>query len=177
MRWVIIIMMLIGGFSACEQKTQMAAPQVGDMAPDFELSDKNGQVIRLSDYRGKKSVVVYFYPKDETAGCTAQACAFRDSYEDFTDAGAEVIGISQDSVTSHTRFAEHHRLPFVLVTDKGGMVARQWGVQGLFSLIPGRVTFVIDREGRIIHRYDSQLRATNHIPEALKALKVADSAK
>lgn len=175
MRWVCFIMVLILGATACDTDTQMAAPQVGDMAPDFELSDKDGRMVRLSDYRGKKNVVVYFYPKDETAGCTAQACAFRDSYEDFTDAGAEVIGISQDSATSHTRFAEHHRLPFVLLTDKGGTVSRQWGVQGLFSLIAGRVTFVIDREGRIVHRYDSQLRATNHITEALNALKEADA--
>jgi peroxiredoxin Q/BCP len=144
---------------------------VGDMAPDFELKDKDGNVVRLSDFRGKQSVVLYFYPKDDTPGCTAQACSFRDSYEDFKAAGAEVIGISSDSGRSHNKFAEHHRLPFVLLSDIIGKVRKAYGAYDLLGLIPGRVTFVIDKEGRVIHKFDSQLNPTKHIAEALAKLK------
>jgi peroxiredoxin Q/BCP len=149
----------------------MAKPTVGDMAPDFELKDKDGNPVRLSDYRGKQSVVVYFYPKDETAGCTAQACSFRDSYEDFKALGAEVIGISSDTKGSHTRFAERHSLPFVLLSDLGGKVRKAYGASDLMGLLPGRVTFVIDKDGVIIHKFDSQLNATRHVREAMGKLK------
>jgi len=115
--------------------------------------------------------VLYFYPKDETAGCTAQACSFRDSYEDFKAAGAEVIGISSDSGRSHTKFAEHHRLPFVLLSDIIGKVRKAYGAYDMFGLIPGRVTFVIDKEGKVIHKFDSHLNPTKHIGEALSKLK------
>ncbi len=144
---------------------------VGDMAPDFELKDKDGKVVRLSDFRGKQSVVLYFYPKDDTPGCTAQACSFRDSYEDFKAAGAEVIGISSDSGSSHSKFAEHHRLPFVLLSDIIGKARKAYGAYDLLGLIPGRVTFVIDKEGRVIHKFDSQLNPTKHIEEALTKLR------
>ncbi|MCF8256736.1 MAG: peroxiredoxin [Flavobacteriales bacterium] len=149
----------------------MAKINVGDMAPDFELKDKDGQKVKLSDYRGKQSVVVYFYPKDETPGCTAQACSFRDSYEDFKAAGAEVIGISSDTGRSHTDFAAHHRLPFILLSDIIGKVRKAYGAYDLLGLIPGRVTFVIDRDGRVIHRFDSQLSPKKHIDEALAKLQ------
>jgi peroxiredoxin Q/BCP len=133
--------------------------QVGDKAPDFELPASGNKTVRLSDFRGKKTVVVYFYPKDETPGCTVEACKFRDDYEDFTAAGAEVIGVSDDSVASHENFAAKHRLPFLLVSDAGGKVRTQWGVKAAaFGIIKGRVTFVIDREGIVRHRFDSQIR-------------------
>lgn len=148
----------------------MAKINVGDMAPDFELKDKDGNPVKLSDYRGKQSVVLYFYPKDETAGCTAQACSFRDSYEDFKAAGAEVIGISSDSGRSHAKFAEHHRLPFVLLSDIIGKVRKAYGAYDLLGLIPGRVTFVIDRDGRVVHKFDSHLNPKKHITEALAKL-------
>lgn len=144
---------------------------VGDVAPDFELKDMDGSPVKLSDYRGKQSVVVYFYPKDDTPGCTAQACSFRDSYEDFKAAGAEVIGISSDSGRSHTKFAEQHRLPFVLLSDIIGKVRKAYGAYDMFGLIPGRVTFVIDKDGVVIHKFDSQLNPTKHIGEALAKLK------
>lgn len=144
---------------------------VGDMAPDFELKDKDGQVVRLSNFRGKQSVVLYFYPKDDTPGCTAQACSFRDSYEDFKAAGAEVIGISSDSGSAHIKFTERHRLPFVLLSDIIGKVRKAYGAYDLLGLIPGRVTFVVDKEGRVIHKFDSQLNPTKHIAEALAKLK------
>ncbi len=144
---------------------------VGDMAPDFELKDKDGKLVKLSDFRGKQSVVLYFYPKDDTPGCTAQACSFRDSYEDFKAAGAEVIGISSDSGSAHIKFTERHRLPFVLLSDIIGKVRKAYGAYDLLGLIPGRVTFVIDKEGRVIHKFDSQLNPTKHIAEALAKLK------
>lgn len=167
--------MLIIGLASCktEKKTDMAKVNVGDTAPDFELKDKDGNLVKLSDFRGEKSVVVYFYPKDETPGCTAQACSFRDSYEDFKEAGAEVIGISSDGSSSHSGFAENHRLPFILLSDTTGKVRKAYGAYDLLGLIPGRVTFVIDKQGKIIHKFDSQLSPTKHINESLEAIKKA----
>ncbi|MCF8461868.1 MAG: peroxiredoxin [Flavobacteriales bacterium] len=149
----------------------MGKVSVGDMAPDFELKDKDGNVVKLSSFRGKKSVVVYFYPKDETPGCTAQACSFRDSYEDFKEVGAEVIGISSDGSSAHSGFAENHRLPFILLSDSTGKVRKEYGAYDLFGMIPGRVTFVIDKQGKVIHKFDSQLSPTKHIQESLNILK------
>jgi len=117
----------------------------GQAAPDFTAPRTGGGEFRLSEFRGKSAVVLYFYPKDETPGCTAEACAFRDSYEIFVDAGAEVVGVSGDSVDSHERFAEHHELPFILISDKGGALRRQYGVKATLGVWPGRVTFVIDK--------------------------------
>jgi peroxiredoxin Q/BCP len=167
--YVMMAVLFIGCHSK-QENTTMGKVSVGQMAPDFELKDKDGNLVRLSDFRGQKSVVVYFYPKDETPGCTAQACSFRDSYEDFKAAGAEVIGISSDSASAHTGFAQHHRLPFILLSDPGEKVRRQYGAYDLLGLMPGRVTFVIDREGRVIHKFDSQLNPTKHINESLKAI-------
>src|SRR6478672_2491762 len=119
----------------------------GDKAPDFTLTSQSGQSVRLYDRLQSKVVVLYFYPKDETPGCTAEACAFRDSYEVFTDAGAEVIGISSDSADKHAAFAGHHNLPFTLLSDEGRRVRKSFGVPPKLGLIPGRVTYVIDRTG------------------------------
>ncbi len=149
----------------------MAKIEIGDTAPAFELKDKDGTIVRLSDYRGKKSVVLYFYPKDETSGCTAQACSFRDSYEDFRAAGAEVIGVSSDTKSAHQSFISKHQLPFVLLSDITGKVRKAYGAYDLFGLIPGRVTFVINKDGLVIHKFDSQLSPTKHIQEALAKLK------
>jgi len=143
---------------------------VGDRAPDFTLPSASGAV-RLADVLRGKSVVLYFYPKDETPVCTAEACAFRDSYEVFTEAGAEVIGVSDDTVESHRSFAAHHRLPFQLLSDPGGDVRRRYGVSGFLGLIPGRVTFVIDRQGIVRHVFDSQFKATQHVDEALETIR------
>src|SRR5215831_10163217 len=128
-----------------------AAVNVGDAAPEFDLSDSSGKRVRLSDFRGKKSVVLYFYPKDDTPGCTKEACSFRDQYEAFKDAGAEVIGVSSDSEASHRKFADKHRLPFTLVADTSGEVRKRYGVPATLGLLPGRVTFVIDRGGVVRH--------------------------
>ena len=175
MKQFLSALIILVSFTACqtEQKEEMGKVKVGDMAPDFELKDKDGNLIKLSNFRGEKSVVVYFYPKDETPGCTAQACSFRDSYQDFTDAGAEVIGISSDGSSSHAGFAENHRLPFILLSDTTGKVRKSYGAYDLLGLIPGRVTFVIDKQGKIIHKFDSQLSPTKHINESLEAIKKA----
>jgi len=144
---------------------------VGSAAPDFALSDQHGKLVRLSDFRGQKSVVVYFYPKDDTPGCTKESCSFRDQYTEFTDVGAEVIGISGDSEASHKAFADKHRLPFSLLADTSGEVRRAYKVPATLGLLPGRVTFVIDREGVVRHAFNSQLNATKHVDEALAILK------
>ncbi len=143
----------------------------GDRMPDLELPGNGDKPVRLHDYLGQKTLIVYFYPKDETAGCTAEACSFRDAYEDFTAAGAEVIGISADSVKSHESFAAHHRLPFVLLSDRGGAAREAFGVGKTFGLLPGRVTFVIDRGGIVRHVFESQIRFGKHVTEALDVVK------
>ncbi|HEX2646918.1 MAG TPA: peroxiredoxin, partial [Candidatus Dormibacteraeota bacterium] len=141
--------------------------KVGDVAPDFTLPDQTGTPVRLSDLLGQKTVVLYFYPKDQTPGCTVEARAFRDSYDAFTAAGAEVVGVSADTVASHRRFVASHGLPFVLLSDRGGKVRDLYGVERTLGIVPGRVTYVIDRGGVVRHIYSSQLRATQHPREAL----------
>jgi peroxiredoxin Q/BCP len=145
--------------------------KTGDRAPDFRLPSLRGGEVGLSDFAGQKNVVLFFYPKDETAGCTAEACGFRDAFEDFVAAGAEVIGISSDSVESHESFARHHRLPMQLLSDKDGRVRELYGVKSTFGLIPGRETFVIDRQGVVRHVFRSQINATKHVKESLELLR------
>jgi len=144
--------------------------KVGERAPDFSLPDAEGRTFRLSEERGKKPIVLYFYPKDDTPGCTREACGFRDQYEEFQRLGAEVVGVSSDSSASHQRFAAKHRLPFTLLADEGGAVRRLYGVPATLGLLPGRVTFVIDREGIVRHVLNSQLDFRRHITEALANL-------
>jgi thioredoxin-dependent peroxiredoxin len=151
--------------------TSSGGVQPGDTAPDFALPEASGRTVRLSDFRGRKPVVLYFYPKDDTPGCTKESCAFRDQYQDFQDAGAEVIGVSSDSPESHARFAEKHRLPFTLLADRGGAVRKQYGVPATLGLLPGRVTYVIDRHGVVRHVFNSQFQATQHVAEAIGALR------
>ena len=142
----------------------------GTPAPDFELPDQHGNLVRLSQYRGRSAVVVYFYPKDDTAGCTIEACRFRDDFEKFRSTGAEIIGISDDSSESHERFASKYKLPFTLLSDKGGHVRKLYGVKKTFGVIPGRVTFVIDRQGIVRHVFSSQSSPARHVEEALVGL-------
>ncbi len=147
------------------------AISVGDKAPDFTLPKQDGTQVTLQGLLQKAAVVLYFYPMDDTSGCTAQACTFRDSYEDFKEAGAEVVGISSQSVKSHESFAEKNRLPFTLVADEGGKVRKLYGVPKSLGILPGRVTYVIDRKGIVRHVFNSYLGFKQHAKEALDVLK------
>jgi peroxiredoxin Q/BCP len=145
--------------------------EVGDQAPGFRLPSQTGEEVSLQELLVRGPVVLYFYPKDETPGCTAEACSFRDSYEVFREAGAEVVGVSSDSVASHEAFADRHRLPFTLLADAGGEVRKRYGVRPSLGILPGRVTYVIDREGVVRHVFSSQMGVQRHVREALDALK------
>ncbi|MFT3694445.1 MAG: peroxiredoxin [Kofleriaceae bacterium] len=142
---------------------------VGDQLPDSTLQSDSGPA-KIRDHVGK-TLVIYFYPKDETPGCTKEACAFRDSYADFVDAGAEVIGISRDDASSHEGFKSHHKLPFTLLSDPDGKVAAAWGVKKTLGLLPGRVTFVFDKAGVCKSRFESQIRVGKHVDDALALVK------
>ena len=144
---------------------------VGDSAPDLSMSTHDGEHLSLAEYRGEHPVVVFFYPKDGTAVCTKEACSFRDAYENFTEAGAVVIGISSDSAARHQRFAKSHDLPFLLVSDQDGSIRRAFGVPKTMGVFPGRVTYVIDREGIVRHVFSSQFTADRHVQEALDVVR------
>jgi peroxiredoxin Q/BCP len=148
----------------------MGSVKVGDKAPEFALRSQDGRVVKLSDILSRGNAVVYFYPKDNTSGCTAEAGAFRDSYPKFAELGAEVVGISSDAVESHKGFAEDCRLPFRILSDTDGEVRKSFGVPSSMGIIPGRVTYVIDKDGIVRHIFSSQLRATRHVEEALRGL-------
>lgn len=145
--------------------------KVGDIIPNFKAKDANGNDFDSQNIVGKKPLVIYFYPKDNTPGCTAEACSFRDQYEDFKDLGAEVIGISSDSVSSHHQFSKQYKLPFILLSDNDKKIKTLFGVpSGFFGLLPGRVTYVTDKNGVIQMIFDSML-ATKHIAKALETIK------
>jgi peroxiredoxin Q/BCP len=145
--------------------------KVGDKIPNFRAKDTNGNDFDSQKIIGQKPLVIYFYPKDNTPGCTAQACSFRDQYEDFKDLGAEVIGISSDSIASHQKFTQQYKLPFILLSDTDKNIRKLFGVpSGLFGILPGRVTYVADKTGTIIMVFDSMM-AKRHIPKALEAIR------
>jgi thioredoxin-dependent peroxiredoxin len=143
---------------------------VGSKAPDFTLPSQSGEMVSLKEFLGEKVVILYFYPKDDTPGCTKEACAFRDEHEEFGKLDAEVIGVSSDSVESHRRFAEKHDLSFTLLSDEGGKVRKLYGVSNTFGIFPGRVTYVIDEAGVVRHVFSSQIGAVKHVEGALKSL-------
>lgn len=146
--------------------------KIGDKCPEFKLQDQHGQWCDIKSLIGTKSLIIYFYPKDDTPGCTKEACMFRDSYEEFKDLGCEVIGISSDSVDSHKAFAEKYRLSFTLLADTDGKVRKQFGVPGnLFGLIPGRVTYIIDKSGTIKGIFNSLLDPAGHLKNAFETVK------
>jgi thioredoxin-dependent peroxiredoxin len=144
---------------------------VGDRAPDFTLPSTTGESVTLSRLLGQRTVVVFFYPKDDTMGCTVEACTFRDLNGDFVTAGAEVVGISSDSLGSHERFASKHRLPMTLLSDVDGKVRALYGVRATLGLLPGRATFVIDRDGVVRHVLVSQFRLHQHAESALEVVR------
>lgn len=141
----------------------------GEKAPDFEAVSDDGRKIKLSEILKKKEVILYFYPKDETPGCTAEACSFRDDWDLFNEMGAEVLGVSSDSVQSHKKFKEHHDLQFTLLSDPDKEIRIKYGVKG--SILPPRTTFIISRDGTIFHVFNSQINAKMHVKEAMDALK------
>ncbi|MGH7849762.1 MAG: peroxiredoxin [Thermodesulfobacteriota bacterium] len=156
----------------------MESVKIGDRAPGFSLPSESGESVDIGDYIGRKPVVLFFYPRDNTAVCTREACAFRDSYGEFRNIdGAEVFGISSDPVESHKRFSSEYGLPFKLLSDENGAVRKLYGVPKTFGILPGRVTYVIDRVGIVVHIISSQLGYKKHVGEAIKALRASDKEK
>ena len=144
---------------------------VGDNAPDFTLSDQFGEIHKLSDYRGKK-VVLYFYPKDDTPGCTKEACSFRDNFQEYRKRKMVVLGVSKDSTKSHVKFSEKYSLPFTLLSDDDTVVSQAYGVWGLKKFMGkeyygiNRMTFIIDEDGKILRIYE-KVKPENHAEEIL----------
>lgn len=147
----------------------MVKVKIGDKAPDFTLQSNTGENITLSQFFGKKNVVLFFYPRDEGPTCIKEAEAFRNKYEVFKERNAEVIGISAQNVESHKGFASHHNLQYILLSDGDNSVRKLYGVSATLG-VPGRVTYVIDKEGVVKHVFSSQLHFTKHAKEALLAL-------
>ena len=144
----------------------------GSKVPVFTLPDQNGQMFDLEKVIGRKNLVIYFYPKDDSPGCTKEACYFRDQYEVFNQADALIIGISGQSVASHRKFADKYNLTFTLLSDAGNKIRKQFGVPtDFFGMLPGRVTYIVDKTGTVVYVFDSQSEATRHVDEALRILK------
>jgi peroxiredoxin Q/BCP len=144
--------------------------KVGDKAPVFSLLDQDGNLVDVASIIGKKALVLYFYPKDFTSGCTMEAREFRDMHEQFQSNGAEVIGVSADDVKTHKEFAIEHELPFKLLADTENKVRDMYGAWGL-AHTAGRITFLIDRQGIVRMVFSSQLQPRKHIEEGLRVLK------
>lgn len=146
--------------------------KTGDKCPTFELKDQEGNLRESKEFFNKKALVLYFYPKDDSPGCTAQACSFRDAYEDLLESGAEVVGVSGDTLEQHKKFAKKHNLPFTLLADTNNKLRKQFGVPAnLFGLIPGRVTYVMDSEGTVRGVFNSQLDVKGHVKKALEIIE------
>lgn len=146
--------------------------KIGDTIPTFSLPDQNGKTVNINDIVGQKNLVLFFYPKDDSPGCTAQACSFRDQYEEFAEVNAVVIGISGQSVKSHKKFAEKHNLSYTLLSDNNNELRKKFGVPAnLFGIIPGRVTYIIDKKGQVVHIFNSQTQIDKHISNALEILR------
>ena len=145
--------------------------RAGDKAPRFTLDNQNGEAVSIEDYLGKQALVIYFYPKNFTPGCVAEACSFRDSFQDFKDAGALVFGVSSDNVQSHAKFCKRYKLQFSTLSDPQGKTRKLYEVKSdLLGLLPGRETFVIDKAGIIRMRFNS-MQASKHIDKALTMIK------
>lgn len=145
---------------------------IGSTVPLFSLKDQFGNTFQLSSVIGKKNLIIYFYPKDDSPGCTREACSFRDQYEVFNNNDTMIIGISAQSVKSHLQFAQKHRLNYTLLSDEGNKVRKQFGVpSNLMGLLPGRVTYVVNKEGKVVFMFNSQINAEQHVEEALRIIK------
>jgi len=158
--------------SQTKNSKHMNSTEVGSLVPSFSLKDQNGQVFNIDSVKGKHNLVIYFYPKDDSPGCTKEACSFRDQFEVFKKEDAIIIGISGQSVKSHLEFAKKHRLNYTLLSDDGNKVRKSFGVPTSFlGLLPGRVTYIVDKKGKVVFVFNSQLNAEKHIEEALRILK------
>lgn len=179
-RWRVALLLFFLGGATLGLLTQvvlktdeesMAGLNVGDRAPDFSATTGDGKTIRLADFLGKRALVLFFYPKDGTSICTAEACAFRDSYDKFVQAGADVIGVSSDDEASHQSFARDHKLSFPLISDTKGKLRKTFAVPKTLGLFPGRVTYVIDKEGIIRQIFSAQFASDEHVRQALAAVE------
>ncbi len=169
---LIIYLLLFTSYATFSQKNTMNEIKIGSSIPAFTLPDQNGNLFDINSVLGKKNLVIYFYPKDDSPGCTAQACSFRDQFEVFTEADAVIIGISGQSVESHKEFAEKHRLSFTLLSDEGDKIRKQFGVPAnLLGMLPGRVTYIADKRGKVVYIFNSQMQASKHVDEALRILQ------
>jgi peroxiredoxin Q/BCP len=171
--YLIIYLLLFSSYLTFSQnKNNMSKIKIGSSIPAFTLPDQNGNLFDINTVLGRKNLVIYFYPKDDSPGCTKEACSFRDQFEVFKEADAVIIGISGQSVKSHKEFAEKHRLSFTLLSDEGNKIREQFGVPSdLLGLLPGRVTYIADRTGKVIFIFNSQTKVTEHVDEALRILK------
>jgi len=171
-RFYLIVYLLLFGIYTANSKEKNMEIKIGDSIPAIALKDQNGDLFDLQATTAGKNVVLFFYPKDDSPGCTAQACSFRDQFQDFADANAVVIGISGQSVESHKKFAEKHRLTYTLLSDEGNKIRKQFGVPtNFFGLLPGRVTYIIDKTGKVVYIFNSQTQVNQHVEKTLSILK------
>lgn len=168
---LIIAFSIMINFSSKAQGSKRSL-EVGDMMPSFSLKDQDGNTFNSADHIGKSMMVIYFYPKDESMVCTKEACAFRDDFDEFTKAGAKVIGINGGTVASHKAFEQHYKLPFTLLSDPGDKVYKLFGVKGSL-FFTGRKTFVVDLQGKIVYTHDALLEGRAHADESLKYITAA----
>jgi peroxiredoxin Q/BCP len=170
--YLIIYLILFTSYLTFGQKNNINEIKTGSSIPSFTLPDQNGNLFDINSVIGKKNLVIYFYPKDDSPGCTKEACSFRDQFEVFKEANAVIIGISGQSVESHKEFAEKYRLSFTLLSDEGDKIRKQFGVPtNMFGMLPGRVTYIADKTGKVIYVFNSQMQAEKHVDEALRILK------
>jgi len=165
---IVLAALIVGWFQAC--RAQVKHLKVGDTVPVFSLQDQNNRLFSISDYIGKKILVIYFYPRDESSVCTKEACSFRDQYDAFTKAGAMVIGINAGTVETHHAFIQNHQLPFTILSDPENKVLKMFGVKSKF-FITGRETFVVDLKGRIVFTFDSFTNGPAHEKETLQFIE------
>lgn len=143
--------------------------KISDKAPLFEATADDGSKFSLGNLIGKSNIVLYFYPKDFTSGCTKEACAFRDNWNIVLSLGATIIGVSSDDVETHAKFKKDHNIPFTLVSDRKKEIRKLYGVDSMF--LPPRTTFVVDKDGVIRSVFNSQLNISKHVKEALSTLE------
>ena len=176
--FALLIFVLYSSFKNNDSKLtmkKMKKIEVGSQVPIFSLPDQNGIIFNIKDVVNKKNLVIYFYPKDDSPGCTKEACYFQDQFDGFKQADAIVIGISGQSVESHKIFADKYKLTYTLLSDKKNKIRKLFGVPTNFlGFIPGRVTYVVDKTGKVIYMFNSQSNPTKHVDEALRILKNLD---